>query len=63
MVKFCILDFYRLSDSGCPDFMDRLWMLYSTMFLGLGTYFNLLVRIGAMESCGTRERLVFSWHL
>ena len=33
-------------------------MLHTTMFLGyvcnrLGTYFHLLVRIGALESCGT----------
>ena len=28
-----------------------------------GTYFHLLVGIGALESCGTREWLVFSWHL
>ena len=36
------------------------WMLHTTMFLvyacnSLGTYFNLLVWIGALESCGTRE--------
>ena len=39
-------------------------MLHTTMFLcyawnRFGTYFNLLVWIGALESCGTRERLVF----
>ena len=44
------------------------WMLNTTVFLGyacnrLGTYFNWLVWIGALESCGTREWLVFSWHL
>ena len=37
-------------------------MLHTTMFLGyvcnrLGTYFHLLVGIGALESCGTREWL------
>ena len=42
-------------------------MLHTTMFLGyvcnrLGTYFHLLVGIGALESCGTREWLVFSWY-
>ena len=41
------------------------WMLHTTIFLGyacnrLGMYFNLLVWIGALESCGTRECLVFS---
>ena len=46
----------------------RLWMLHTSMFLcydrnGLGTYFNLLVGIGTLESCGTRERLRISWHL
>ena len=46
----------------------RPWMLHTTMFHGyvcnrLGTYFHLLVGIGALESCGTREWLVFSWHL
>ena len=39
-------------------------MLHTTMFLGyvcnrLGTYFHLLVGIGALESCGTREWLCF----
>ena len=67
---FHILDFYRLSDLKCPDFVGyyRPWMLHTTMFLGyvcnrLGTYFHLLVGIGALESCGTRGWSVFSWHL
>ena len=39
-------------------------MLYTTMFLGyacnrLGMYFNLLVWIGALESCGTFIRVVY----
>ena len=64
---FRILDFYRLSDLECPDFVGT-WMLHTTMFLGyvcnrLGTYFHFLVGIGALESCGTGEWLVFSWHL
>ena len=42
-------------------------MLNTTMFLGyacnrLGTYFNLLVWLGALENCGTLECLVFSYH-
>ena len=68
--EFRILDFYRLSDLECPDFVGTtgLWMLHTTMFLGyvcnrLGTYFHLPVWIGALESCGTREWLVFSRHL
>ena len=56
---FRILDFYRLSDSVCPDFVGTTG-LGCYIFLGyacnrLGTYFNLLVWIGALESCGTRE--------
>ena len=60
---FRILDFYRQLDLGCPDFVGttaRGW------FLGyacnrLETYFNLLVGLGALEGCGTRAWLVFSW--
>ena len=60
-----VLDFYRLSYLGCPDFVGtyRLWMLHTTMLFGytcieFGTYFNLLVET-ALESCETRERLCF----
>ena len=67
---FRILDFYRLSDLECPDFVGTtgLGCCIPPMFLVyvcnmLGTYFHLLVGIGALESCGTREWLVFSWHL
>ena len=67
---FRILDFYRLSDLECPDFAGTtgLGCCIPTMFLGyvcnrLGTYFHLLVGIGALESYGTHEWLVFSWHL
>ena len=57
------LDFYRLSGLVCPDFVGTIywpWMLHTTMFLGyacnrLGTYFNLLVWAGALESSGTHE--------
>ena len=64
---FHILDFYCLSDLACPDFVGTTG-LGCCMFLGyvcnrLGTYFHLLVGIWALESCGTREWLVFSWHL
>ena len=65
---FRILDFYRLSDLECPDFVGTtgLGCCIPPCFLvcnRLGTYFHLLVGIGALESCGTREWLVFSWHL
>ena len=66
---FRILDFYRLSDLECPDFVGTTGLgccippCFLVMFATLGTYFHLLVGIEALESCGTRELLVFSWHL
>ena len=80
---FHILDFYRLSELGCPD-LGYYWPYIKqthqekNLFCGLtcwtilaldaayyqvscyacsrlGTYFNLLVWIGALESCVTRE--------
>ena len=50
---FRILDFYRLSDQVCPDFVGTTGLGYACN--RLGTYFNLLVWIGALESCGPRE--------
>ena len=59
---FRVLDFYRLSDLVCPDFVGTAGLGCSIppcFFVyacnRLGTYFNLLVWIGALESCGTRE--------
>ena len=60
MVIFRILDFYRLSDLVCPDFMATTGLGCCYACNSLGTYFNLLVWIVALESCGTRERLLFS---
>ena len=66
---FHILDFYRLSDLKCPDFVGTTGLgccippCLGYVCNRLGTYFHLLVGIGALESCGTREWLVFSWHL
>ena len=67
---FHILDFYRLSDLECPDFVGTTGLgccippCFLIMFANrIGTYFHLLVGIGALESCGTHEWLVFSWHL
>ena len=55
---FRILDFYRLSDLECPDFVGT---------TGLGCCippcFLVMTGIGTLESYGTREWLVFSWHL
>ena len=34
-------------------------MFHGYTCIGFGTYFNLLVGIGALESCETRERLCF----
>ena len=69
-MKIRILDFYRLSNLGCPVFVGITGFrcCITTIFLGfarngLGTYFNLLVGIGAFESCGTCERLVFACHV
>ena len=58
---FRILNFYRLSDLGCPDIVGTMALdvaYHHVSWLAcnrLGTYFNLLVWIGALESCGTRE--------
>ena len=62
---FRILDFYRLSDLECPDFVGTtgLGCCIPPWYHRLGTYFHLLVGIETLESCGTRELLVFSWHL
>ena len=67
---FRILDFYRLSDLECPDFVGTTGLgccispCFLVMFaIGWERTFILLVGIGALESCGTREWLVFSWHL
>ena len=57
---FRILEFYRLSDLECPDFVGTTGLgccirpCFLVMF-ATGTYFLLLVGIGALESCGTRE--------
>ena len=61
MVIFRILDFYRLSDLGCPDFVgttDLGCCILPCFLVMLAT--SLICRIGALESCGTRECLVFS---
>ena len=60
---FRVLDFYRLSGLVCPDFVGTTGLgccISACLFLGyacnsLGTYFNLLVWIVALESCGTHE--------
>ena len=58
---FRILDFYRLSDSVCPEFEGTTGLgccippcFLVMLAIWLGTYFNLLVWIGALESCGIR---------
>ena len=62
---FRILDLYRLSDLGCVDFVGTTGLgccILPCFLVMLGPYFNLPVWIGALESCGTREWLVFSCH-
>ena len=62
MVLFRILDFYRLSDLACPDFVGTtgLGCCIPPCFLvmlatGWDHTFNLLLWIGALESCETHE--------
>ena len=57
---FRSLDFYRLSDSVCPDFVGTTGLgcyipLCLLVMPAIGTYFNLLIWIRALERCGTRE--------
>ena len=68
MVIFRILDYHRLLDLGSPDLvgtaLDATYHHVSFFPCNwLGTYFDLLVGIGALESCETDGWLVFSCHL
>ena len=63
---FRILDFYRLSDLECPDFVGTTGLGCCIppcflVMLATGWERTLICcyGIGAMESCGTREWLVF----